>query len=443
MSVRIIDKDAGNLAVNTIDMCDQYIFEFMLAQETIKKFTETENLKGQTGHNVKMYFLEVHIDLINKIMTYLEDFKLKLSKYVKALSQLDENINSAIDTDVLGNCISDFNTIHTEFAELGVTRREIFSSVSDLMDLDSLYADVNGSNLYNAAYQKMTDIKTNVYSLGSDLEELDSNEISIVDTLAEFRTTITNLIAEIAEKEDYVVSHYQIGDLAKMENYDECSQATTESLEYIESVKDEGLEEFVMEEAREHTKKTVGLYLGAGGNLVDSVLGVKDGVTIVGAGIALTAANPVLGPCVIAVGVGQIYCSVVDGIRGTIGYTEAIINDDVYYHYDTVMDESIINPLIETVGEYGKLPNTVVTTVTDALVTYKETDNATWTIAYTTYNLAGDQLWIPLATEIYDMVYTEVNGESMDEHHKETVERVIEKVYKSPADWLGKTLRIL
>lgn len=342
---------------------------------SIDNFCAVSTISGTTADSIKSYFLETHKPLIDMLETYIQDALDIQQKFFKILLiDVDEDDVSAVDTEVLTKCATDFDTIKEALYSSEIKLLSTMNGIDDVVDLNSVFDDHFGSFKYTAVIDKFNEIIEDTKAVKDFMESVEEAELAgrILEVGA-YRETLNTLINEMKGKEVTEPAGYWIDRLEDFEGFELADEAYGESKEYLASVEGQDYGELVEGVYTRYTDLQAELQHNAAINFAVNTYNVVDGVITIGKGIGCCAVGAwPLGVLTIAAGAEETLVSGYDLIFGTCSYYDAQKDGRVDYEYQSIEDKIIDSWFGGSEQAYGAADTFLLSAPVTFLETYRK-----------------------------------------------------------------------
>jgi len=166
------------------------------AQRAVRGLTSLEeSLKGEMGSSVRAFYENCHQPFLIYMHQVLTDYKQTLQNVREAVHSFDPVDTAYVKEEFLSNdVIRDLDKIENETEDLSTEANSIMSSVTDIVALTRLDTD----SLREAVDQGNRKSRTTI----EELNELDSSQTALLDSVYQDFQTMETYLSEIAGKID-------------------------------------------------------------------------------------------------------------------------------------------------------------------------------------------------------------------------------------------------
>jgi|GEM_PF-2172030 len=166
------------------------------AQRALRGLTSLEeSLKGEMGSSVRAFYENCHQPFLIYMHQVLTDYKQTLQNVREAVHSFDPVDTAYVKEEFLSNDVKrDLNKIENETEDLSTEANSIMSSVADIVALTRLDTD----SLREAVDQGNRKSRTTI----EKLNELDSSQSALLDSVYQNFQTMETYLSEIAGKID-------------------------------------------------------------------------------------------------------------------------------------------------------------------------------------------------------------------------------------------------
>lgn len=426
-----------------VDFYREKLGNFRTAIDT---FSGIDTMTGITADSIKSYFTNNHKTLISMLESYLSQVLFLQEKYFNYLIlDIDDSDCSALGSEVLSKCANDFAIIKESLVSSTSKLHTSINSVSDIVDLNSLFSENFGSYKYGLIIDKFNGIISSAEAMKAQLELDDETEATgqILEVIA-YREAINTLINEMKGKEVSEVEGYWHGRLEDCNSYELADEAFNESKEYLDSVKGEEYGKAIEDAYDEYRSKEVTLNWNAAGNVISNGFDIYDGVTTFMMGVPLLS-NPItfpLGVMICGYGAGETVTSVYDLFYGTASYYQAQKAGNVDFEYQDTTDKLIENLFGGSEFCYDAADTAIGVPITFCEA-YSKIDapipNKTKLIlagGYTVLDLAMNTVVVPFAECVTTAIVEEFKGSDMGSDIEDGKDSVLGNMFDQATDWL-------
>ena len=437
MAVRFSEEAIYDLETDIEYVCQLFLQDLDDIIEDINTFVGSTSMTGATAESIKTYFSETHTALINMIKSYIEEYRAKKTTFLENLSQVDPKVNAVIDTDVLAQCVTDFESLKTGFDSLLATFGEIHTQICHIMPVYTDYTSSGGWSANDLLKSRFDFASDTISVVQQDLEAYDSDEVTVnIATLQAYRESIMTLIAELKDKEDSSITSYQTGDVVNVESFYEAAMGYGASQTYLESVEDTIGDKLEGDRVafKEGKFELAMNFVYKGYNAISSAFGAVKDITI---GVTTYVFDPIGGTTKVVAGIDGAF-DALDSAYQSCSYLVAYANDDIYYVPISIKEE-LGEHLTECFfGEYAENfenSGTVLSTSLKIVDTYNSTGSGKWTFIYMVSDLTGEYVIVPAATEMTVNGIEYVTGEEISGSvYEDIVSDLIGDAYSAPLD---------
>lgn len=437
MAVRFSEEGLYNLETDIEYVCQLFLQDLDAITEDINSFVGSTSMTGVTAESIKTYFKETHIALINMIKSYIEEYRTKKTAYIETLSQIDPKTNVVIDTDVLAQCVTDFESLKTGFNSLLATFGDIHRQICHVMPVYTDYS-YSGGGIANDLFRSRFDFASNTVNLvKQDIEAFDLDEMSMrIAPLQAYRDTIKTLIAELKDKNDSSITNYQTGDILNVENFYEAAMGYGVSQSYLDNVEDTVGDKLESDRVafKEGKFNLIMNSIYYGYKAVSSAFSAAENVAV---GVSTFVFDPVGGSIKVVNGINDAF-DALDSAYQSGSYLVAYGNDDIYHTPISIKGELGDHLTESFLGDYAENfenSGTVLSTSLKIVDTYNSTGSAKWTFLYVTSDLTNEYIIVPAATEFTVNGIEYVTGEEISNSvYENIVSDLIGDTISAPMD---------
>ena len=429
MGFKLDDIELRDFSGNLDKYCEARIAVLENIKNGINTFVKTDSVFGKTAESIFSYMSDVHISLIDNIITYLCEYQKKVQGFVAHTENLDKRTNAIIDTDVLGLCVADFSRLNSSFNSSYEKLISVFEQINYIKNMSDVYSSYGGNDKYDAMVSTFRYAASTVDFLKVAIEDHNMREVSSgVSDLREYGENLLLSICSFKDKEESQIKEFTVEELSNNYFYEKMQDSYENSKEYLERVSDADYSDVIDDATNEFIGKEIELVENAIQNNLDGTFNALEGALTIEAGVSTLGASKVAGVIIIIYGVGQVALSVADIWYGTVQYTKAFVTGDVYYEHTTLKDQ-FVDAVYGGDAENAKLNNTVVSTCLSATEKYVKKGNPWTAVGYTVLEYGYSDVLIPLVAENTDEMLdaTEVN---YTDSEKSIVRMAIEQCLK-------------